>query len=232
MIYDCPICKNEGYIYYKGEDGNDYAKECECNKIRRTLYNAQNSGLGELLNIYTFDRFKTDYEFQKDLYNKAQQFLKENNKWFTVLGKSGSGKTFICTAICKELLNQGKEVRLMNWIDESRKLKQRIADKDYDEIIDPFKNAEVLYIDDFFKAENNSVPTNADIKLANEIIWYRYNKALSIGSGYQTIISSERTLQQLVSYDEALTGRIVQMSDNYIKVLKENTINYRLQKYL
>ena len=233
MTYDCPICHNDGYIYYKDGDGYDYARECSCAKIRRSLYMAENSGLGELLKTYTFERFQTNLEFQKDLYNKAQKYLKENgNKWFTVLGKTGAGKSHICTSICGKLLNQGYEVRFMSWIEESRRLKSHINDKEYDEIIEPFKNAEVLYIDDFFKSDNNTPPSNADIKLANEILNYRYNKARMEHRCCKTIISSERTLQQLINYDEAIAGRIVELSDGYLKVLKENTINYRLNKFL
>lgn len=231
-MYHCEKCNDKGYIEYE-KDGYDYVKECDCIKVRKSLINVESSGLGELLNIYTFEHFKTDLDFQKDLYNKAQEYINdENNKWFTVLGKSGAGKSHICTAICSELLKKSYEVRFMAWIEESRKLKTRITDKEYDDIIEPLKNAEVLYIDDFFKSENNTPPTNADIKLANEILNYRYNKSRIENKRLKTIISSERTLSQLIGYDEATAGRIVEMSDKYIKVLKDNAVNYRLRKFI
>ena len=186
-----------------------------------------------MLKVYTFDRFKTDYGFQKDLYNKAKEYIKdESSKWFGVFGKSGSGKSHICTAICGELIKKGYEVRFMSWNEDSRKLKALANEKEYDDIIEPLKNAEVLYIDDFFKSENNTPPTNADIKLANEIFNYRYNKARIGNLRLKTIISSERTLSQLICYDEAIAGRIVEMCGEYIKVLKANVINYRLRQYI
>lgn len=232
LMYHCDNCNDKGYIEYE-KDGYQFVKECECVKVRKSLINAESSGLGELLNIYTFEHFKTDLAFQKDLYNKAQEYINdESNKWFAVLGKSGAGKSHICTAICGELLKKGYEVRFMAWIEESRKLKSRITEKEYDSIIEPLKDAEVLYIDDFFKSENTTPPSNADIKLANEILNYRYNKSRIENKKLKTIISSERTLSQLIGYDEAIAGRIVEMSDKYIKVLKDNAVNYRLRKFI
>lgn len=231
-MYHCEICNDKMWVEYE-KDGYQYARPCKCQAIRKSLYFAEKSGLGELLKIYTFDRFKTDLEFQKDLYDKANKYLEEKgNKWFTVLGKTGSGKTMICTAICGELLKQGYEVMFMSWIEESRKLKSHINEKEYDEIIEPLKKAEVLYIDDFFKSENTTAPSNADIKLANEILNYRYNKAKMSDKPCKTIISSERTIQQLINFDEAIAGRIVECSDNYIKLLGNNAVNYRLKKFL
>lgn len=231
-MYHCEICHDREWFFYE-VDGYEYARPCACRKIRKSLENAEKSGFGELLTLYTFDRFSTELEFQKDLYDKAQEYLKEEGgKWFTVLGKSGSGKSMICTAICGELLKQGHEVMFVSWLEESRKLKSHINDVEYESIIEPIKNAEVLYIDDFFKSDNNTPPTNADIKLANEILNYRYNKARMENKGFKTIISSERTLQQLISYDEATAGRIVECSDKYIKILGNNAVNYRLRKFM
>ena len=229
--FHCEICKDRQYIEYKDEEGCNWAKPCQCQKIRKSLWNAEHSGLGALLETYTFTAFKTDLAFQKDMYDKAKQYIDEaENKWFVVLGKTGSGKSHICTAICSKFLNKGYEVKFMSWIEDSRRLKSHINDDDYDDLISQYKNAEVLYIDDFFKSENNTAPTNADIKLAIEILNYRYNKARISDESLKTIISSERLIEQLVSYDEAIAGRIVEMADNYLVLLK-NASNYRLRKF-
>lgn len=231
-MYHCEICNDTGYITYE-KDGYEFAKPCKCQAIRKNLYYAEKGGLGELLKVYTFDRFKTDLAFQKDLYNKAKEYVEEkDNKWFTVLGKTGSGKTMICTSICGELLKQGYEVRFMSWIEESRKLKACINENTYDEIIEQLKNAEVLYIDDFFKSENTTPPSNADIKLANEILNYRYNKAKMSSKLCKTLISSERTLHQLINFDEAIAGRIVESSEKYLIALGDKAINYRLKNFV
>ena len=220
MSYHCEICNDTGFVVYE-KDGYMFAKPCECQKVRKSLYLAEKSGLGGLLNTCTFDRFTIKYDFQKDLYNKAVNYVKNGtNSWFCLLGKTGSGKTHICTAICKVFLQQGNEVRFMSWLEESRRLKAVVNEIDYDYLIRDFKNAEILYIDDFFKSENNTPPSSADIKLANEILNYRYNRART-GKKCKTVISSERTLEQLVKYDEAIAGRIVEMATGYIKVLTD-----------
>lgn len=232
-MYNCSICNNEQWIIYTDKDGYECVKPCQCQKIRKSLKLAEESGLGNLLSIYTFDNYKTDLEWQKDLKNNALQYVKEpTNKWFIAFGTSGSGKSHLCTAICKELLNQGKEVVFMSWLEESGKLKRHITDNDYDTLIDRYKNAEVLYIDDFWKNENSTEPTSADIKLANEILNYRYNKARATNSLCKTIISSERLMAQLIDYDSAIAGRLVEMSKGYLNEIKGAEKNYRLKGFV
>ena len=223
----CEKCNDTGWIKYIS-DGYEYVRECDCHKKQRVIDNAKNSGLGDLLNIYSFDSFRTDMGFQKTLYEKAKTFLSEtDNKWFTVLGKTGCGKSHICTAICKEMIDRGYVVKFMSWIDDSRTLKANLYERDYGEIVEPYKNAEVLYIDDFFKNE----PTSADIRLANEILNYRYNKARTAKDRMITIISSEKPINTLIEIDKAIAGRVVEMSGNYLVLLKD-AVNYRLKKYL
>lgn len=231
--YHCDICNDEEYIFFTDENGDSWSRPCSCKKIRRTLLNAEKSGLGGLLNEYTFERFITDLPFQKELYDKARKYLSEDeNKWFSVFGKTGAGKTMICTAICRELLERGYEVRFVNWVEDSRRLKSLVNGQEYDALIEPLKNCEVLYIDDFFKADNDTPPTNADIKLANELLNHRYNKARKADAICKTIISSERALAQIIHYDEAIAGRIAEMSDGYITLLQDDAINFRLKKYI
>lgn len=149
-----------------------------------------------------------------------------------MLGQSGCGKTALCTAICKELLSEGNEVIYMSWLEESGKLKRHINDNDYDLMVDKYKNAEVLFIDDFFKNDNSTEPTSADIKLANEILNYRYNKSRASSSLCKTIISSERYMKQLIEYDNAIGGRLVEMSKGYLNEIKGAEKNYRLRNFV
>ena len=50
--YDCPICKNKGYIEKIVNDSEVLAK-CKCLKIRDTLRRIKDSGLEELLRCCT-----------------------------------------------------------------------------------------------------------------------------------------------------------------------------------
>jgi len=229
--YDCPKCKNRGdFMYYEGI--YEMHKRCSCWAIRNTIKRMEECGLGNLLSLYTFEKYKCEEEWQQDICNKARAFVESDKKWFCMLGESGSGKSHICTAISRELLKKGMQLKYMMWIDDSNALKQCITDGErYGELMHELKNVQVLYIDDFFKSENSTKPSAADIKLANEILNYRYNKArMDTSKRYVTIISSERTLEQLLEYDTALGGRIVEMSkpDNLI-MISGGDKNYRLK---
>lgn len=231
MNYYCPICKNDEWIIKTDETGYSWAEPCKCQKIRVNLYRIEISGLGGLLKSYTLDKFEAETAYQSKMKRTAIQYLRNNsNKWFTILGKSGSGKSHICTAMCGEFIERNYDVKFISWIDESVKLKQNILNEGfYQKEMYELKNVEVLYIDDFFKSENNTPPSNADIKLANEILNYRYNKGRISEKPLKTIISSERTLEQLMSYDEAIAGRIIESSGEFLIVLGDDVENFRLK---
>lgn len=221
---NCTKCNNTGWIIYIDKDGYEYARECDCVKQRQSLTRLERSGLGGLLNKYTFDRYIAKYDFQKDLLTKAKNYLNEKDKWFVVLGQSGAGKSMICTAICGELLKQGHEVRFMSWLTESVKLKQNVNNPEiYEPLIEDYKNCEILYIDDFFKNEQLS---SADLRIANEIINYR------CVANKRTILSSERLVGNLMEVDEAIIGRIVEMAEEYVTEIVGKEKNYRLRNYL
>lgn len=221
---NCTKCNNTGWIIYTDKNGYETAKQCDCVKQRQSLARLERSGLSGLLDKYTFDRYIAKYDFQKDLLTKAKNYIQEKDKWFVVLGQSGSGKSMICTAICGELLKQGHEVRFISWLTESVKLKQNVNNAEvYEPLMEDYKNCEVLYIDDFFKNETLS---SADLKIANEIINYR------CVANKRTIISSERLVGNLMEVDEAIIGRIVEMAEEYVTEIVGKEKNYRLRNYL
>ena len=96
------------------------------------------------------------------------------------------------------------------------------------EILKGFKSAQILYIDDLYKtgkaADGSSNPTGADIGLAFEIINHRYINHLP------TIISTEKTAQELVEIDEATGSRILEMAEGHIySIGRDMKRNYRLR---
>lgn len=228
--YDCEECKNKGDIMVI-KDNTEFLAGCKCLNIRKTLRALQESGLGNLLDLYKFDNYNCDEDWQKTVFDKAKQFTEEDsNKWFVYLGESGAGKSHICTAISRELILKGFTFKYMAWIDDSTEIKQYVTDGEkYRAKIEELKSVQVLYIDDFFKSENLTKPTAADIKLANEIFNYRYNKARMSSEKCITIISSERTIHQLMDYDKAIAGRIIEMSKPYLLQMLGAEKNYRLK---
>lgn len=214
--YNCPLCKNRG-DFYVIRDGYLFSQDCECMKIRNAIREANNSGFDGSMKVNTFDTYKAESNWQEDVLKKAKAFV-VNGKWFAILGESGSGKTHICTAITRDLFMQGKSVKYMQWVEDSGRLKARVNEpQEYDALLDVFKNAEVLFIDDLFKIE----PTIADVRLAYELINYRYVKKLT------TIISSEKQLDELMEIDSAIAGRINEMAGNYLIKIKGKDKNLR-----
>lgn len=229
--YDCQRCKNRGeFMIIK--NGKAYFRDCECMKIRRSLANMERSGLGNLLELYTFDRYKCVHSWQTKAFNTAKAFVADNNAHLLfICGQSGAGKSHLCTAVAGKFLKRGMDVIFMPWTDASMRIKQAMrSEGEYEQLIDELKFAQVLYIDDFFKGDNAARPTSADIRLANEIINYRYNKSrIDKTKRYITIISTERTLEQLQQYDNALAGRIIELTrPNYLVGLFGEEKNYRL----
>ena len=230
--YDCLKCKNRGdFAIFK--DGVYKLIDCDCLSLRKTIKLMEKSGLGNLLKLYSFDKFECKEDWQQYIFDKAKSFVNDDKNWFYIGGNSGSGKSHLCTAIVKELLKQGLQTKYMLWLDESVALKQSVTDSGkYQELMEEIKNAEVLYIDDFLKTGKNEEPTQADIKLAMEILNYRYNKArYDKSKRWITIISSERSIGEILEYDEATGSRITEMTkpDYYLFIAKDKSKNYRLK---
>lgn len=220
--YDCPKCRNKGLIFYV--DGNsEMSCECSCMKIRQNIRRMKRSGLENVIKDCTFAKYEATDDWQKNILAGAKKFAEEvdnlEKKWFFMGGQSGSGKTHLCTAIARELLLRGKELRYMRWIDDSRTLKAIVNDEKYEHFMNQFKNTEVLYIDDLFKIQ----PNEPDIRLAYEILNYRTQNPKLI-----TIISSERHINEIIDIDTAVGSRIYDDTKNHaFNIGRDPKRNYR-----
>lgn len=221
--YDCPACLNRGYrLEFKG--GYRVSRECSCMTIRRNRERIERSGLADLLLRYTFDAWRTPEQWQNSLLAAARRYAQQPEGWFVVTGRPGTGKTHICTAICGELMNRGYETRYLLWREEVGQIKSAVNDGErYAQLMEPYKTAKVLYLDDLFKS--GSVPTSADVNIAFELLNARYNDGDKL-----TLISSELTLTAITELDEAVGSRIVERTGwgrNYYNLGDRS--NWRLQ---
>lgn len=235
--YNCDICKNKGFISVLTETNGVYDEAlrfCKCDEIRRQRMRLKKAGLLDVVNKLTFDRYETPGKWQKVVKETAMRFCEDDeHRWFFIGGQSGAGKSHICTAITSHYIDQGKRARYMVWFDEATRLKAIVNEAEaYNAAMAELKEAEVLYIDDLFKPiKGNSgqivPPSYADVRLAIEIINYRYNNPSLI-----TIISGERTIDELLSIDEALAGRISELSKEggyCINLPKDSKKNWRIK---
>jgi len=223
--YHCDKCNDKGNIAYVEEE-QEIMRSCSCMKTRDTLRRIRESGLEDLLRIYTFSNFEAVTSFQKHMKQSAADFLQQRHKWFFIGGQTGCGKTHICTAMVGGFIKQGLSVRYLVWQEDANRLKFALTDGSYCKQIAQYKEADVLYIDDLFKVKDNCMKeiTNADVKIAFELLDYRGRNQMT------TILSTEWTTPQLMEIDEAITGRIIKMAQEYsIDVKKDRAKNYRLK---
>ena len=217
---NCPLCRNRGYIAAE-EDGMFRLQECECMGKRRALRRIRRSGLADLLEEYTFEAYQTPRQWQAAALQKAKDYAVNGaGRWMYVCGKPGTGKTHLCTAVVGQLIAVGKEARYMLWREEAPQLKAMVNEREYyNRVMGELIRAPVLYIDDFLKG----CVSQADVNLAFELLNARYNSRHTM-----TLLSSERTVEELLDMDEALGSRIYERAKGY--TIKAEPENWRLRR--
>lgn len=220
--YDCPKCLNRGYSW-RIDGPKRWSVECECMTIRRNLARMRKSGLGKMLDDYTFDAFQVTEPWQDRALKTAQKYLGEEKAWLYISGQPGCGKTHLCTAVVRELMLQGSDVRYMRWVEDGQRIKYTSFGERETEI-KPLQECQVLYIDDFLKTQFGAQIDPKEIRLAFEILNMRY------GNKLKTIISSELYLDEVTQLDEALGSRIAAMAKGYnLAIKREKGRNWRLK---
>lgn len=173
-IYDCSDCEDTGYV------GND---RCHCLKQAIIDHSYEHSNLKAVLAKENFDTFSFDF-YSKDKNNRlgispydnmrsvhqiCLDFVKNFDDEFNNLilyGHSGLGKTFLCNAIAKEILDNGHTVIYLSAFQLFRLFENYRFHKD-EEIVtnDDIENifhCDLLIIDDLGTEFNNSL-TRAEL---------------------------------------------------------------------
>ena len=145
--------------------------------------------------------------------------FKEEKGSFLLTGNPGTGKTHLGIAIMMQLVNQNVGCRYAEYISLIMRLKQCCMDPiNYNKEIEQYKNCTVLFVDDLLKGQTSE----ADRKYIYEIINYRYMTEKPI------IVSTEKSLDELMDYDAAITSRIIEMCRENIIEFK-NVPNMRIK---
>lgn len=223
--YDCPECLNRGDFMVVDDTGHRTYRRCKCMVIRDNERRIQQSGLADLLGRYTFESWQTPQDWQQRLAQRAKAYAEHPEiGWWMVAGHSGCGKSHICTAISNVLLHAGYALRYMLWREAAVHLKACVNDpEEYERAMHLYTDVQVLYIDDFLKCGKNQEPSSADLNIAFEILNRRYCDTSKI-----TIISSERTLPEIVDLDEAVGGRIYERAHKGAYIDLSRMPNWRL----
>ena len=221
----CELCGDVGYRQFI-QNGQEYVEECECfNKIQFDR-NMKKSGANPNM---TFANWDSSQDYQVYMAERAYDYANRGHligQWFFAGGQVGCGKTHVCTAILHELIKTNVGCRYMAWHDESVELKALVQQQEeYNYRIMELCKVPILYIDDLWKTQQGTKPSQADIKLAFQIINFRYQD-----KKYRTIVSCEYTLKRLLEIDEAVASRIVERSKGFqVEIEKDQNKNYRLK---
>lgn len=231
--YNCDTCRNKGQIQHIEERNGvpvEWSRPCACWKARGAIRRMKRSGLGNVIRDKTFDKFQIAHPWQTAIKEAAQAYARDPAGWFFLGGQPGSGKSHLGAAICRDFLLRGRAVIYMSWLEDAATLKANKNEEEYGSMIERYKTAEVLYIDDLFKTSTAqggimTPPSGADVRLAFEIINYRYNNPALL-----TIFSSEYHTTELLEIDEAVGSRIVEMAGaNGFNIARDRGRNYRLR---
>ena len=205
----------------------DVAVPCECRDIRIAEDILKQSGISEEFRKKTFDNFNYSYDIQViDAYSKATRYYSDfsnirdtRRNSFLALGQVGSGKTHLSLAIANKLMDDGIGVVYMGYRDVIMRFKQNVMnEEEYNKLMNRYKRAKVLLIDDLFKGKI----TDSDINIMFELINHRYFNNLPM------IVSSEFNVGRLLEVDEALGSRLIEMSKGRVVELRGRELNYRM----
>lgn len=227
--YNCQKCLNRGEIWeprFNGRNWQEMFIRCDCWRVRASIQRMKRSGLQNTL--HRLSEFTATEPWQREMLDKARAYIAADHKTGASMffgGAVGSGKTFICSAVCRELLHAGHEVIYMPWVTDAQRLKALANDESAAAEIAVYSHAEYLYIDDLFKPTGtNTGPTSADIRLAYDIINYRYINKLPM------IVSSEKYITELLDMDEATASRIYERAKGFSTNIKRDPArNYRMR---
>lgn len=215
---NCELCKGKGIIFVR--EGNYPAiKSCRCKIQKEANELLIKNGFGRMAN-YTLDSYVVEYEWQSNVKKSAFDFINQDvPRGFLITGQPGSGKTHLLACIANELFSKRAIIPLYisftSWVSS---LKDSLASgKTIGDEIKKLQSAPILLLDDVLKSSTLGRITPFDLETLFQIIDFRY-KANSL----ITLMSSELLPDTLYRVDNALAGRMFEMSGSFNIQIKEN----------
>lgn len=228
QTYTCPKCKDTTWITWTDKDGHIMARRCPCYGFRQVEEAKARSEIPEEFREKDFEGFEANDPRLSNAREKAKVFAehfteheKERCNSIMFCGQVGAGKTHLATAICNALAEKGIPVVCMYYRTSITTLKQLLTShEEYAAEISRYKGARVLFIDDLLKGK----VTESDVNIMYEIIDWRYANKLPV------IISTEKSIPEIMDFDEAIAGRLVEMCRENIIRLKGKELDWRLRR--
>lgn len=202
--YTCPLCSDTGFVG---------TKMCSCFREMLITENIKSSGMGTLIEKQSFDNFdlnnykdnKENYARMKHNFNEAKNFADNFGKIPSTLlfiGKTGTGKTHLSTAIAKAVIERGFEVlydSAQNIVSAFENDKFKSGYGPYEPQADKYMECDLLILDDLGTEFVNQFTVSCLYNLINT----RQNKGLS------TLISTNLSPEELrTKYEDRIYSRI------------------------
>ena len=222
-VYECPLCKDTGYI------GN---RKCNCFRNAEIELIYEQSNIKNLLKSDNFDHLSYEYYDGEDLtrFQKAvqecQNFIKTFNSDYRNLffyGTVGTGKSFLSCCVARELINAGKLVIYFSSSQLFEVLSKYTFDKDSKEatsgIYEDIYECDLLIIDDL-----GTELTNAFV--SSQLFACLNNRHLRKKA---TIITTNLSLEELRDkYSDRIFSRITSNYEMYKLTGKDIRITKKL----
>jgi len=228
QTYTCLKCKDTTWITWVDTEGHAMARRCPCYGFRQVEEAKARSEIPAEFLEKDFDGFEANDPRLSNAREKARLYAQnfkeiEHDRCNSIMfcGQVGAGKTHLATAICNALAEQGIPVTCLYYRSAVTTLKQLLTShEEYSMEVQRYKSARVLFMDDFLKGK----VTESDVNIMYEILDWRYANKLPV------IISTEKEIPQIMEFDEAIAGRLVEMcKDNLIR-LKGAELDFRLRR--
>ena len=203
--YSCPICSDNGFT----ESG----KMCRCFREALLKENIKSSGIGNLIEKQSFENFDLSVYDEGDIrrrmernYAAAKSFAENFGKGIKnllLIGKTGTGKTHLSTAIAKTVIESGYEViydSAQNIVSAFERDRFKSGYGPYEPEGDKYMECDLLILDDLGTEFVNSFTVSCLYNLLNT----RQNRGLA------TVISTNLSPEDLSrKYEDRIYSRIV-----------------------
>jgi DNA replication protein DnaC len=224
----CTKCNdNEGYLVK--QDDYEVWKFCECRNKKNIERSFKSSKITFEFSKKTFDNFdiadlkpivRSAFHLSKSYLINFDTLKNERKNSICILGNVGSGKTHLLMAIANGLLNKGVNVLYFPWVEGFNEIKDDFSLME--KRVNNMQKVDVLFIDDMWKGRKN--PTEFQMEQAFAIINYRYMENKPI------LISSERTIDEMCDFNEAIGSRINEMCKDFRVIIGGEKTNYRMRE--
>ncbi len=212
-VFYCPICKDSGYV-----ESNGQRKRCSCflNIYTKFLTEGQTEWDTECsfedfdLSFYPAEGNKERYgiekapaEYMSWLFGLCKDFTgkvpDKNIRNMIFTGKTGLGKTFLCSCMANELIQKGVSVLYI----KAPEMFNEITFKSNHELRQQLYTVQALFIDDL------GTERQTDMRYSDLLEILEKRQMLHDKKGYTTVISTNLDPKGMLSYyDERICSRL------------------------